>query len=121
MYLSDEANVSDDLRRIINNGFHVYHPFKLKSAQLEDFIKSIHEIRELPLKDFHLCLEAVEKIAAKIRFCYRCYSKALVYFKLLTWKIDNEKFVQYRFAHSRYDWDNEAETDMLAKLKEYGV
>ena len=92
MYLDENANVSDEVRRIINNGFFSNHPFKYSSFQLESYLRIIKEVRMLPHNDFLLCLDAVKRVVQKNSNCAGCYGKGLAYVKRLTAGIEENVF-----------------------------
>lgn len=125
MSLSDHANVSKELRRVINNAFYEHHPFRSASGQLTDFILSFHEIRQLPLQDFSLCVDAIREVVVRKNCCYGCYGKGLVYLKLLTNGIDQTRWevaaAEYeRFATAR-NWMSDFEQELIEMMQKHGV
>lgn len=126
MSLSDKANVSGELRRVVNNAFYEHHPFKRSSGQMEDFVRSFHEIRQLPPEDFSLCFEAIHEVVVRNSDCDGCYGKGLAYLKLLTQGIDetrhdtvNREFES--FASEEDDLVLHFEQDVLAIMRRNGV
>jgi len=94
MYLSEAANVSDNVRRIIDNGFHTQHPFKLSSAQLEDFISVYNEIAELPKDDFQLCWDTLRELTDSVDWCPGCHGKGLAYLKFLSFARGSHHYIE---------------------------
>jgi len=73
MYLSAKTKVSEEVRRIINNGFESHHPFKSP----QDYLSILDEVRQLPLEEFKLCLETIKQVVEKHSGCYGCHGKGL--------------------------------------------
>ena len=126
MSLSDRANVSGELRRMINNAFYEHHPFKRSSGQLDDFLRSFHEIRQLPPEDFSLCFEAIHEVLTRNSDCNGCYGKGLAYLKLLTHGVDSSRHEtanrEYEaFANARDDWASDFEQDVLEIMADKGI
>ena len=94
-YLDDNADVSDEIRRVINNGFHSIHPFMYRSNHLKDFLLIINYIRSLPEADFNHCIDAVHRLVMKNLLCPRCHGKGLIYLKLLTKDRDENNYSKY--------------------------
>jgi hypothetical protein len=94
-YLDDNVDVSDEIRRIINNGFHSIHPFMYRSNHLKDFLQIINNIRSLPESDFNHCIDAVHRLVMKNLLCPRCHGKGLSYLKLLTKERDENNYSRY--------------------------
>jgi len=107
MCLNEKANVTTEVRRIINNGFFTHHPFKNSSAQLEDNIKILNYLRALPEKDFHLCINAIDKTVSKTEFCPNCYGKGLVYLRLLSKGKDDELYDKYYQMYESFCCSND--------------
>lgn len=125
MSLSDRANVSSELRRVINDAFEVDHPFKKSSGQLQDFVRSFHEIRQLPLEDFSMCFEAIHEVLVLNNHCNGCYGKGLAYLKLLTQGVDDARHTKASrdyagFANLR-DWSSDFEQSVLEVMAKNGV
>ncbi|MBJ7392783.1 MAG: hypothetical protein JHC85_14540 [Chthoniobacterales bacterium] len=126
MSLSDKANVSGELRRVINNAFYEHHPFKRSSGQMEDFVRAFHEIRQLQPEDFSLCFEAIHAVLVRNSDCNGCYGKGLAYLKLLTSGVDETRHEaasrDYEsFANARDDWASDFERDVLEIMASKGV
>ena len=125
MSLSDKAKISDELRQVINDAFEVDHPFKKSSGQLQDFVRSFHEIRQLPPEDFSLCFEAIHEVLVLNDHCNGCYGKGLAYLKLLTQGVDEARHEKAsrdyeRFANLR-DWTSNFEQSVLEVMAKNGV
>lgn len=125
MSLSDRANVSGELRRVINNAFYEHHPFKRSSGQMEDFVRSFHEIRQLPPEDFSHCFEAINEVVARNSECGGCYGKGLAYLKLLTHGIDEARHQAVSRIYEGFANDDDEvfdfEKDVLQLMRRYGV
>jgi hypothetical protein len=95
MILDENAKVSADIRRIINNGFYTHHPFRSSSGQLGDFIRIAEQIRSLPADDFSYCFEAIAEQVDKRRLdCTGCYGKGLAFLKYLAKDIDEQRYAK---------------------------
>jgi hypothetical protein len=94
-YLDDEAVVSDEIRRVINNGFHSIHPFMYRSKHLKDFLQIINDIRGLSESNYNHCIDAIHRLVMRNLLCPRCHGKGLAYLKLLTKDRDENNHSKY--------------------------
>lgn len=89
-------------------------------------MRSFHEIRQLPHKDFSLRFEANHEVLVRNGDCNGCYGKGLAYLKLLTAGIDEAQHEaasrDYEsFANARDDWASDFERDVLEIMVSKGV
>jgi hypothetical protein len=120
MCLSDEVDVPDNVRRIVNNGFYTKHPFAFSSAQLEDFVLILPEVRSLLSPVFDHCVETLTGLVDSVRDCEGCFGKGLCYLKLLVRGKDDKlyrkvtrQYKQFATARGR-DFEEELESKMNA-------
>ena len=126
-YLSMDAQVSGEVRRKIDNGFHSHCPFKGSSAQLADFISIFTEVRNLPAVDFSHCFSTIRKILAQSQQdrCAGCTGKGLAFLKHLARGIGDglyhELAEEYRAFASARDWGTDYEPDLLRRMRQLGI
>jgi hypothetical protein len=123
--LDDNANVSDEIRRVIDNGFHSIHPFMYRSKHLKDFLQIINNIRSLPVVDFDYSIEAINRLVMRNLLCPRCHGKGLAYLKLLTKNIADNKFMKYISIYERFtsldNWGIDYEKDISRLMEKYNI
>jgi hypothetical protein len=123
MCLSEQANVSENTRRILDNMFFTHHPFKRSSGQLEDLISIYRELRELPPEDFDLCIAAINKCARIMEECPGCYGKGLALLKFLTNGVNEKSHKKYARKYREFfqERQRDCEGELLAVMRENGV
>jgi len=124
MKLNQEANVTENVRRIINSGFTSLHPFC--SGQIIDFISIFQELRDLSVNDFRYCVSALKKIVeAQDDTCVGCYGKGLAYLVYLTWDIESEAhalfLAEYNNFSNRVKLSSDCEEELLEKMRAHGI
>ena len=123
MSLSEQADVSDNLRRILDNMFFSHHPFKYSSGQLEDLLSVYRELRQLPAVDLDLCVDAISKRTNELKFCQGCYGKGVALLKFLTKGLNAKAYKKYARKYRTFAQkeNRDCESELLAVMREYGV
>ncbi|MFA6636918.1 MAG: hypothetical protein WCV56_07465 [Candidatus Omnitrophota bacterium] len=125
MYLNENAQVSSEARRILNNGYHRDHNFRHEN--LSEMVSIYQEIRSLPADDFRYCVEAVREIVdIEEKRGDPCYGKGLAYLKFLTngilAKEYNDAAERYQeFTTSRRNRGRNYEEEVRAEMKKIGI
>ena len=133
MRLVEDGSLPDNVEIAIVNGFFQNHPFKSTSGQLVDFILVFEDIRALPQEGYTICLDAVKQLVEKNNGCAGCYSKGLIYLKLLAKGLNDEiskdaaaeynrifrnsRTGKYGYQHKYRDY----EMDVVQKMLGFGV
>jgi len=119
--LSEKAQVSENLRRIINNGFYIQHPFALSSAQLGDMISIFAEMRRLPAEDLALCVKAIDALVHSKEDCVGCYGKGLSYLKWLTKGLDEDAHRAFTKKYNAFasQADRDFDQELEARMSQY--
>ena len=73
--------IPEEIRRIINNAYHIPHPFR--GAYLTEMMSIFARLRKLDQTQFIECLKAIEHRITD-EPCEHCRGKGLAYLKLLT-------------------------------------
>jgi hypothetical protein len=124
MYLNENAQVSSEVRRILNNGFHREHNFN--GGNLEEMISIYQEMRNLPPSVLKYCADTVKQLVDREeKTCNACYGKGLAYLKFLTNGIlaeeSNDAVTNYhKFVTSR-EKELNLEEEVRDKMRESGI
>ena len=123
MSLSEQANVSESTRRILDNMFFTHHPFKRSSGQLEDLISIYKELRDLPAEDFDLCVAAINKCATIMEVCPGCYGKGLAYLRFLTKGVNEKSHKKYVRKYKEFfrAENRDCDSELFVVMHKYGV
>jgi hypothetical protein len=107
--------IQDKLDIIIGNRFHEYgHPFKFRSAGMEDFASLPDLIKDLDDNNYLACLSEAEKLF-EAHICTTCSIKLLLFLMILTKERFPEKYLDYEMRYNRLDRIYQSESRYFRK------
>ncbi len=112
----EESTIPQEIRRIINNGYHVPHPFK--GAYLQDMMSIFMELRKLDRDRFGICAQAIQD-RIQNESCVNCRGKGLAYLKLAALEVDRKIHERFSKLYAQHISLRENMRDFEAEIKSY--
>lgn len=112
----EESTIPQEIRRIINNGYHVPHPFK--DAYLQDMMSIFIELGKLDRDRFGICAQAIQDRIQE-ESCVNCHGKGLAYLKLVSAENHPDLHMYFSKMYGHYITLRDDIRDFETEIKSY--
>ena len=113
----EDENIPWEIRRVINNGYFVEHPFK--GANLLEMMSIFRDVQRLNRDQFRICAQAIQD-RIQNESCVNCHGKGLAYLKLVSAEKHRDLHLQFSKIYAHYitlrDDMRDFEAELLSHL-----